>query len=404
MMAAATAARDGHTVTLIEQNEKLGKKLFITGKGRCNITNAGGQESFFSHVIRNPRFLYSAYHALSSEDICSLLGELGVETKTERGGRVFPASDKSSDVIRALERYLKNCGVHVLLHTQVLEIQVHDGAIKGVTLPSGFQEADAVIVATGGLSYPSTGSRGDGYIFAEKFGHAVIDRRPSLIPLETVETWPGTLSGMTLKNVTLSAYRGDKLLFRELGEMLFTHFGISGPLVLSASALLPDGAAEVSVSIDLKPGLTEEQLDRRILRDLDAGRRMSVKNALSGLLPQKLLPIVLAEAGISPDRSVSDCTRQQRRALVHTLKRLALRVRGTRPLAEAIITRGGVSVADVNAATLQSKLVQNLYFAGEVLDVDAQTGGYNLQIAWSTGCLAGQLKGAIEKQQKEARL
>ncbi len=393
MLAAAVAARSGHRVTLLEQNEKLGKKLYITGKGRCNVTNAGGREAFFENVVRNPRFLYSAWGILSAEDLYALIESLGVPLKVERGGRVFPESDKSSDVLRALERYLRTLNVEIRLHTKALGIHISEGKAAGVKLQNGVLPADAVILSTGGASYPSTGSTGDGYRFAKECGHTVIDPRPSLIPLETVEDWPRTLSGLTLKNVTLRAYNAQKLVYEELGEMLFAHFGVTGPLVLSASALLGDAAAGARLTIDLKPGLTEEQLEKRILRDIEAAQQKSVGNALSGLLPQRLLPVVFHISGITERLGASELTRAQRKALVQALKALPLTIKGTRPIQEAIITRGGVSTKEVQSSTLESKLVPGLYFAGELLDVDALTGGFNLQIAWSTGALAGMLKG-----------
>ncbi len=395
MIAAATAARNGHRVTLLEQNEKLGKKLYITGKGRCNVTNAGGREAFFENVVRNPRFLYSAWGALSTEELYAFIESLGVPLKVERGGRVFPESDKSSDVLRALERHLRTANIDIRLHTKAMGIHISDGKTAGVKLQDGVLPADAVILSTGGASYPATGSRGDGYRFARECGHTIIDPKPSLIPLETVEDWPRLLSGLTLKNVTLRAYSTEKLVYEELGEMLFAHFGVTGPLVLSASALLGDAAAGARLTIDLKPGLTEEQLDKRLLRDIEAAQQKSVGNALYGLLPQRLLPVVFQESNIPAQIGASEFTRAQRKALVQSLKALPLTVKGTRPIEEAIITRGGVSVKEVQPSTLESKLVPGLYFAGELLDVDALTGGYNLQIAWSTGALAGMLKGTF---------
>ena len=390
MQAAATAALNGHKVTLLEQNEKLGKKLYITGKGRCNITNAGGREAFFANVVRNPRFLYSAWNAFDSADVQALIGSLGVAVKVERGGRVFPKSDKSSDVLKALQMRLQRCEVEIRLNARVQSILTADGRVTGVSLLNQELNADAVVLCTGGASYPATGSTGDGYRFARDLGHTVISPKPSLIPLTTAEQWPNELAGLTLKNVTLRAFQGSKQVFEELGEMLFAHFGVTGPLVLSASALLEEPAS-ARLEIDLKPGLSAEQLERRLLRDLDAAKQKNLRNALSGLLPHSLLPIVLEVAGVSAESSASELTRPGRQSLVRTLKALPLTLTGTRPLEEAIITRGGVSTKEVDPSTLESKLVRGLYFAGEVLDVDAQTGGYNLQIAWSTGTLAGML-------------
>lgn len=390
MQAAATAALNGHKVTLLEQNEKLGKKLYITGKGRCNITNAGGREAFFANVVHNPRFLYSAWNAFNSADVQALMESLGVAVKVERGGRVFPESDKSSDVLKALQTRLQQCGVETRLHARVQQIITADGRVTGVSLPNQELSADAVVLCTGGVSYPATGSTGDGYRFAKELGHTVISPKPSLIPLTIAEQWPTELAGLTLKNVTLRAFLGNKQVYEELGEMLFAHFGVTGPLVLSASALLEE-PANARLEIDLKPGLSAEQLERRLLRDLDAGKQKNLRNALSGLLPHSLLPIVLEVAGVNAESSASELTRVGRQSLVRTLKALPLTVTGTRPLEEAIITRGGVSTKEVDPSTLESKLVRGLYFAGEILDVDAQTGGYNLQIAWSTGTLAGML-------------
>ncbi len=391
MLAAAMAAERGYAVTLFEKNEKLGKKLFITGKGRCNITNAAEPDAFFKNIPRNPKFLYSALYGYTNEDVIALLGRLGVPTKTERGGRVFPASDKSSDVIRAFASYVKQAGAAVRLNTQVDSATQADGG--GFQLSVGGETLffDALIIATGGVSYPSTGSTGDGYRFAHVFGHTVTEIQPALIPLETEEEWPKTLSGLSLRNVTLRAYnKKGKLAFEELGEMLFTHFGVSGPLVLSASSFLPGNPAGAKLSIDLKPGLTPEELDRRLLRDFEGNIRRRFANALDALLPQRLIPIVVAQSGISGETPVHQVTREQRQGFVALLKALPLTVKRALPVEQAIITRGGVSVKEINPSTMESKLVPGLYFAGEVIDVDACTGGYNLQIACSTGALAGR--------------
>ncbi len=391
MLAAAMAAERGYAVTLFEKNEKLGKKLFITGKGRCNITNAAEPDAFFKNIPRNPKFLYSALYGYTNEDVIALLGRLGVPTKTERGGRVFPASDKSSDVIRAFASYVKQAGAAVRLNTQVDSATQADGG--GFQLSVGGETLffDALIIATGGVSYPSTGSTGDGYRFAHVFGHTVTEIQPALIPLETEDEWPKTLSGLSLRNVTLRAYnKKGKLAFEELGEMLFTHFGVSGPLVLSASSFLPGNPAGAKLSIDLKPGLTPEELDRRLLRDFEGNIRRRFANALDALLPQRLIPIVVAQSGISGETPVHQVTREQRQGFVALLKALPLTVKRALPVEQAIITRGGVSVKEINPSTMESKLVPGLYFVGEVIDVDACTGGYNLQIACSTGALAGR--------------
>ena len=390
MMAAGQAARNGHAVTLFEQNEKLGKKLFITGKGRCNVTNAADRDGFFAHVLHNPRFLYSAWANFDNTDVMRLIEEQGVPLKTERGGRVFPASDKSSDILRAMERFVRDAGVTVRLNTPVEGIDSADGRVTGVRLHSGVFACDAVIVATGGVSYPQTGSTGDGYRFAEALGHTVEQPVASLVPLVTEEEWPKRLAGITLRNVTLTAKRGDKRVFSELGELLFTHFGVSGPLVLSLSGVIAERPAGVRLFIDFKPGLTTEQLDARLLRDLSENAKKQVGGALHALLPARLLESVLALSGISPSLAVGELTKGMRMRLIDTLKGAPLTVAGARGVDEAVVTRGGVRVREVNASTMGSKLVAGLYFAGEVLDIDATTGGYNLQIAWSTGALAGQ--------------
>ena len=389
-IAAIKAAENGHRVTIFEQNEKLGKKLFITGKGRCNVTNAADREGFFRHVVRNPRFLYSAYAHFDSAAIMALIEAAGVPLKVERGQRVFPASDHSSDILKALEKTVRVSGVSVRLNTRVSAILTSGGAVSGVRVGETVEPFDAIILATGGLSYPSTGSTGDGFRFAQALGHTVVPPKGSLVPFETAEPWCAELSGLTLKNVTLTAYnKKGKEVYSELGEMLFTHFGVSGPLVLSASALVAEEPEGTALSIDLKPGLSEEQLDARLLRDLAANAKKTFAGALYGLLPQKLLGVVLETAGIDGAAQAGNCTKAQRRALIETLKGLKLHVTGARPIAEAIVTRGGVSVSEVNPSTMESKKVANLYFAGELLDTDAFTGGFNLQIAWSTGALAG---------------
>lgn len=391
MIAAAEAAGAGAHTILLEQNEKLGKKLYITGKGRCNVTNACERDGFFAAVVRNPRFLYSAFAAFDNRDLMALIERQGVPLKTERGGRVFPVSDKSSDILRAMERYVRLSGAEVRLHTRATGISMENGAVRAVRTQAGEIPCDAAIVATGGCSYPQTGSTGDGYRFAAQAGHAVEPPCGALVPLVTNETWPAALAGLTLKNVTLSAYREQKRLFQsEPGEMLFTHFGVSGPLVLTLSSRIAEQPAGVRLAIDLKPGLTEEQLDARLLRDLDANRQKLLAGALHALLPERLLLAVLELSGVNPQKRVSELTRAERMAVRNTLKALPLTVRCARPIEEAVVTRGGVSVREVRSRDLASKRVHGLYFAGEVLDVDAVTGGYNLQIAWSTGALAGR--------------
>ena len=389
MIAAANAAQRGHAVTLFERNEKLGKKLYITGKGRCNVTNAADRDSFLEHILRNPRFLYSAFSHFDNRALMERIERAGVPLKTERGGRVFPASDKSSDILRALERIVRDAGVLVRLNTRVDEVLVKNDAVSGVRIGSETFPCDAVVVATGGVSYPQTGSTGDGYEFARVTGHAVTPPVASLVPLETEELWPRGLAGLTLKNVTLRAEKNGKEVFSELGELLFTHFGVSGPLVLSLSGVIAENPAGTRLWIDLKPSLAREQLDARLLRDLQAGARQQVKTALHALLPQRLLETVLELSQIDGSILVGEFSKAMRARLTETLKALPLTISGARGLNEAVVTRGGVVVKDVSASTMESKRVKGLYFAGEVLDVDATTGGYNLQIAWSTGALAG---------------
>ena len=390
MMEAYTAAIEGHAVTLLEKNEKLGKKLYITGKGRCNLCNACDADGFFRAVKRNPRFLYSAWAGLDSAALMDFFEQAGLPLKVERGNRVFPASDKSSDVLRTMERLLRSAGVKLRLNSRVLGLVVEDGAVTGVRLEAEIVPAEACIVATGGISYPSTGSTGDGYAFAQAAGHRVAEPVASLVPLTTRESWPYALSGFTLKNARLTARRGGKTIFSELGEMLFTHFGVSGPLVLSLSSVIAEDPAGTALAIDLKPGLTAEQLEARLLRDLAENARKSLHGALHALLPARLLDTVLGLAGLDGAMPVGEFTKAQRARLIETLKALPLTVKGSASIDEAVITRGGVAVGEINASTMASKKLAGLYFAGEVLDVDAVTGGYNLQIAWSTGACAGR--------------
>lgn len=396
MMAAYAAAESGHTVTLLEQNEKLGKKLFITGKGRCNLTNASDMEQLFANVVSNRKFLYSAFYSYDNEQVISFFESHGMPTKTERGNRVFPVSDHSSDVIAALSAALRGQHVEVLLHTKVkrllLEKREEEKRVTGVELADHTKmHADAVIVATGGISYPSTGATGDGYRMAEESGHKMVSPTPALVPMETKEPWVRDLQGLSLRNVRMSVTRGKKKLYEDFGEMLFTHFGVSGPLVLSASGCIPAKAfdQELSMTIDLKPALDVEQLDHRILREFDEMKNKQFKNSLGHLLPAKMIPVMIALSGIDPDTKVNEISREQRQNLLHLFKNMPLTITGLRDFKEAIITKGGVSVKDINPSTMESKLVQGLYFCGEVLDLDALTGGYNLQIAWSTGHLAG---------------
>lgn len=392
MMAAIAAAENGHQVLLLEKNEKLGKKLFITGKGRCNVTNACEVEMLFKNVISNPKFLYSAFYGFDNTRTCSFFEEAGCPLKTERGERVFPVSDHSSDIIKALEGRMQRAAVSILLQTTVKEVEVENGRVKGVRLTDGSMEyAQAVIVATGGISYASCGSTGDGYRFAQKTGHKLVERKPSLVPLETEESFVKDLMGLSLKNVAVTLEVSGKCLYSGFGEMLFTHFGVSGPLILSASSYYAQKACgkQAKLFIDLKPALTIEQLDKRILRDFEENKNKAFKNVLGGLFPTRLIPVMIALSGIAPEKKANEITKEERKAFVSLIKKMPLTITGTRGYAEAIITMGGVSVKDVNPSTMESKVIRGMYFAGEVLDVDALTGGFNLQIAWSTGYLAG---------------
>ncbi|MCD7724823.1 MAG: NAD(P)/FAD-dependent oxidoreductase [Clostridiales bacterium] len=399
MMAAVAAAGQGHGVTLLEQNEKLGKKLYITGKGRCNVTNACEKDKFLENMVSNPKFLYSAFSGYSNLQVMKFFEEAGCPLKTERGERVFPVSDHASDIIAALERTLKKRGVAVRLRTRVREILAEQGRVTGAALETGERiAADAVILATGGLSYPTTGATGAGYRMAEALGHQVKECRPALVPMEIEEEWCRALQGLSLKNVTLTMRCGTKEIYEGFGEMLFTHFGISGPLVLSASSYYGKckERSRVTVSVDLKPALSEEQLDRRILRDFEQNRNRQFKNVIGSLYPSKLVPVMTALSGIDGNKTIHEITREERRALLTVTKRLTMKVRGLRGFQEAIITQGGVRVQEINPSTMESKLVSGLYFAGEVLDLDALTGGFNLQLAWSTGHLAGSSIGNCE--------
>ena len=392
MLASIFAARRGLEVHVFEKNEKLGKKLYITGKGRCNLTNACGMDALFDSVRTNSRFLYSAFYGFTNQDTMNFFEQEGLALKVERGDRVFPVSDRSADVLDTLRRSMKRAGVQVHLNTGVQEVVCREGQAAGIRLESGeIIEGDSVIVATGGLSYPSTGSTGDGYRFAEEAGHKVTDCLPSLVPFNVREAFVKELQGLSLKNVEISIYNGKKQLFREFGEMLFTHFGVSGPLILTASSFVGTYAArqELRLVLDLKPALTAEQLDQRILRDFDASPNKSFKNVVSGLFPAKLTPIMVELSGIHPDKKVHDISREERQGFVRLIKNLEMTVTGLRDYREAIITKGGVSVKEINPSTMESKLVKGLYFIGEVLDLDAVTGGFNLQIAWSTAYAAG---------------
>ena len=395
MMAAVAAAENGNEVHLFEKNEKLGKKLFITGKGRCNITNACEMEDLMKQIVTNPRFLYSAFHTLDNVAVMEFFERIGLPLKTERGMRVFPQSDHSSDVIKVLQKYLEQLGVSIYLNTEVRQIVEEEGQFKKIVYGSSKKEmvADACIVATGGLSYQSTGSTGDGYRFAKELGHTVTKLSPSLVALNIEEQFAKDLMGLTLKNVEVKLLQGKKVLYFDRGEMLFTHFGVSGPLILSASSYVAEeirkGKDLPILQIDLKPALTEEQLDARLLADFEEAKNKSFKNSLNQLLPQRMIEVIVALSGIDAEKKVNAISKEERRQLGYLLKHLTLHIMGLRDYKEAVITKGGIDVKEIVPATMESKLVKGLYFVGEVLDVDAMTGGFNLQIAWSTGYTAG---------------
>lgn len=398
MMAGVFAARNHHEVHILEKNEKLGKKVFITGKGRCNVANACDTEELFPAVMSNPKFLYSGFYSFGPQDVMNFFEEAGVLLKVERGNRVFPQSDHSSDIIRALECELKKARAKVHLHTTVKEIVKKPEAEKvaGVILEDGtFMEGDAVIVATGGFSYQSTGSTGDGYRFARELGLKVTDISPSLVPLKTKEDYIPKLQGLSLKNTGLTIKNGKKVLYEDFGEMMFTHFGVTGPMILSASAHIGAKLAkaengELCAYLDLKPALTKEQLDARILREFEAGQNKQFKNVIGVLFPSSLTPVMLELGGIPAEKKIHDISREERQHFVDLVKAFPFTITGMGEFKEAIITKGGVSVKEINPGTMESKKISGLYFAGEVLDLDAVTGGYNLQIAWSTAYLAAQ--------------
>ena len=390
-MAAGSAAQSGADVTLAEKNEKSGKKLYITGKGRCNVTNACAPMEFLEKVVSGNKFLMSAINAFSPQDTIDFLQKNGLKTVIERGNRVFPASGKSSDVISALTAYALNSGAEILTCSCVESIgKLTDKEGFSAVVSGKEYEFDKVVIATGGVSYPSTGSTGDGYRFAEKFGHSVIKPKPSLVPLTVAENYVKRLEGLSLKNVGVSAYFQGRKIFDEQGEMLFTSNGVSGPLILSLSARISrmDQKA-VGISVDLKPALTEEMLDNRLLRDFSEAINKQFKNALDGLLPKSLIPVIVELSGISPEQKVHQITKENRKNLVNLIKNLKFSVIGNGGFNQAVITSGGVSLKEINPKTMESKLVKGLYFAGEVLDLDALTGGYNIQIALSTGIAAG---------------
>ena len=390
--AAIAAAEQGHQVVLLERNEKIGKKLFITEKGRCNLTNACDTEELFSNIPRNSKFLYSAIYSYDNFRVMDFFEQNGTPVKVERGNRVFPVSDHSSDVIAALKRSLDAHKVKIMYHTTVEKLMVSENCVHGVITAEGKKmPADAVVIATGGCSYASTGSTGDGYRFAEACGHTIKTCSPSLVPFNAEEEYVKELQGLSLKNVKASIYQGKKLLYEAFGEMLFTHFGVSGPLMLSASSVVNDAVRKqpLQLYIDWKPALSEEQLDHRILRDFEEAKNRQVIHGIEKLYPSKFLPIILRLAKIPAEKRVNEVTKEERQRLVDLTKKFPVTLTGLRGFSEAIITKGGVSVKEVNPSTMESKLTKHLYFAGEVLDLDAFTGGFNLQIAWSTGYLAG---------------
>ncbi len=392
MVAAGKAAENGHNVHLYEKNDKLGKKIYITGKGRCNITNDSDVENFIENIPGNPYFLYSALYLFDSSKTIEFFNSLGVKTKVERGNRVFPVSDKAADVVHALEKYVRKNKVKIHLGCAVKDVLTESGKAKGiVTCREETVYSDSVIIATGGLSYPGTGSTGDGYAFAKKCGHTVTPLYPSLVPLRAEEKWCDDLMGLSLKNIKITIKNNKgKQIYEDFGEMLFTHYGVSGPVILSASRhLLGKFGNGAKLYIDLKPALDEKTLDSRVLRDFDKYINKNFANSLDDLLPQKLIPVILSLSGIPGQKKVHDITKEERRKLVSVLKGLELNITGTSGYNEAVVTSGGVEVDEINPSTMESKFIKGLYFAGEVLDIDAYTGGFNLQIAFSTGYAAG---------------
>ena len=391
-VAAIFAARNEHRVELFEKNEKIGKKLFITAKGRCNVPNAGDMDALFDAVKSNPKFLYSAFYSFTNEQAMDFFEELGVRLKVERGNRVFPKSDHSSDIIHALKHELEQLGVEIHFCTEVKDVLVEHEKFTGIVLKNGKKvSGDACVVATGGISYASTGSTGDGYRFAEKTGHKVTELYPSLVPMEVKEWYAKELQGLSLRNVRGTILDGKKKLYDEFGEMLFTHYGVSGPIIISASSVVGKKLQdkELTLQIDLKPALSREQLDQRVLRDFEENKNKQFKNAVDKLFPAKLKPIMIELSGISPEKKVNEISKEERLYFVDLIKNFKMTLTGLRSYNEAIITKGGVSVKDIDPGTMESKKISGLYFAGEVLDLDALTGGFNLQIAWSTGYLAG---------------
>ena len=391
MMAAIGASMAGHKVSLYEKNEKLGKKIYITGKGRCNVTNACETEELFQKIVTNSKFMYSAIYTYDNNMVQAFFEENGCPLKIERGNRVFPVSDKSYDVINALEYKMKELGVDIYLNRPVSDIIVVDNQVKGVVIEGKKIMSDSVIIATGGYSYPTTGSTGEGHTMAKKAGHKITKCVPALVPFNTKEEWVKELQGLSLRNVNVNILDNGKSIYEDFGELLFTHFGVSGPTVLSASSYVIDiiRTRELELVIDLKPALTEQVLDERILRDFEENKNRKFSNSLDKLLPKSIIPVIIERSGIDADKKVNEIKKEERKNLVKLIKHFNLTLTGLRGFNEAIITHGGVEVKEVDPGTMESKLIKNLHFAGEILDVDAVTGGYNLQIAWSTGFLAG---------------
>ncbi|MEG0306638.1 MAG: NAD(P)/FAD-dependent oxidoreductase [Clostridium sp.] len=389
-MMAAIAASENNQVVLVEKNNKLGKKLFISGKGRCNITNGKDISEFFDYIPTNPYFLYSSLYSFTNEDTFKFFNQRGVALKVERGDRVFPTSDKSSDIIKVFENELKEKKIKVYLDSNVKKIKLQDKEITSVILEDGkLISCDHVILATGGASYPQTGSNGDGFRISKDLGHKIIEIKPSLVPLEIVEPWVKDIQGLSLRNIQLTIRNSvNKIVFREQGEMLFTYFGISGPLVLSASSVIMP-RNKYTVEINLKPALSDKALDLRIQKDFLKYNNKEFKNSLDDLFPQKLIPTMIMLSGISEDQKVNTITKEQRKNFIKAISQFTLNVKGLRPVAEAIVTSGGVDTKEIDPSTMKSKIIKNLSFAGEIIDVDAFTGGYNIQIAMSTGFIAG---------------
>lgn len=391
MMAGIFAARSGHMVTILEKNEKCGKKIYITGKGRCNLTNAGDMEDVLNSIVTNKKFMYSSLNRFSNYDVMGFFDELGLAVKVERGNRVFPESDKASDVTGCLVRELNRLGVDIRYHTAVKEVGIKEKAFSHVTdWNNKIWKADCLIVATGGKSYPSTGSTGDGYAFAKEMGHTIVKTSPSLVPFNAKEEYVKELQGLSLRNIAISVEDEGKEVYADFGELLFTHFGVSGPTIISASGMVTDRISKrnLKLYIDLKPALSKEQLDDRILRDFGENKNKALKNALDNLYPKKMIPVIIDLSGIDENKKVNAVSKAERERLLALTKKFPVTLTGLRGYNEAIITQGGVDVKEINPATMESKLVRNVFFAGEVLDIDAVTGGFNLQLAWSTAYAA----------------